>query len=82
MHITHLIVTFTDGYFEGIVWLTKEAGFKCSKINPHIIHIYTKGEIDQDNYKITNMMHIQEYLDWLKNMDHTTQLFKELVAME
>jgi len=50
-------------------------------MNPHVIYNYTKVGIDEDNYEITNGLHIQEYLDSLEKMDRITQLAEEFVVL-
>ena len=64
---------FTNGYPEDVIQLTKDSGFRCSTTKIHIIHNFTKTRIDKDSYEITNGLHIQDHLDSLEKIDHTTQ---------
>ncbi|CAB9497663.1 protein kinase UbiB [Seminavis robusta] len=76
-----LVIALANEDREAIVSLMKEAGWKSKRMDPNVIYLFAKVSYDEDNYKLTEGMHIQLFVEELQARDPINEMPKDFIMI-
>lgn len=76
-----LIIALANEDIEKVAELTAKTGYRSKYMDKDNTYLYSKISFDEDNNKITNGVHIQEFLESLDETDPVENLAKDFIMI-
>mmetsp|Transcript_15209 Transcript_15209/g.22408 ORF Transcript_15209/g.22408 Transcript_15209/m.22408 type:complete len:397 (+) Transcript_15209:95-1285(+) len=76
-----LIIALADDDKKQIVTLMKRAGMKTKTMNEEVLYKYAKVYYDEDNYELTDGLHIQLFVEYLESIDPIERLADDFIMV-
>ena len=81
LQLCKLTIALANDDKEEVVRVMTESGFRTKRMDADIVYLYSKVSFDEDNARITNGLHIQEFMEYLDAKDPVEHLVKDFVMV-
>jgi len=76
-----MIIALADEDKNEVVRLMRETGYRSRNMDPEVMYTFCKVSFDEDNMKITDGMHIQEFLEYLEKSDPVENVGRDFIMV-